>query len=660
MTNPSPTYQELLAVNETLEKKIEHLKRTEEKYRGLFNNALVGLGRTRNEDGKVIESNTKLAQIFGYEDVIEFAQEFVFSKHYLDPGIREKNLEKILKERELKNIEARLLKKDGTEVWVRFNSRLVPEKGYMEDVVIDITEEKIVEAALKESELKYKQHYAASKRAEEIYRSLINSSADAIVVYDLEGGVQHISPVFTQMFGWTLEDLKGKRISYVPDSEMEPTMESLNAIVKEGKAVQGFETKRYTKDGRILDVSMSGSRFNDDQGRPAGILAIIRDIAERKKLERQLIQAQKMEAIGTLAGGIAHDFNNLLMGIQGRASLIAMDLDSSHPHFKHIKEIEAYVHSAATLTKGLLGFARGGKYEVKPTDLNEMISNSAELFGRTKKEVTIHRHFQKGIWIVEVDRTQIEQVLLNIYVNAWQAMSGAGSIFLETENMHLDSRFVSPYGGSPGKYVRISITDTGMGMDEATQHRVFDPFFTTKSMSRGTGLGLATAYGIVKSHGGIITVKSKKGEGSIFSIYLPASEKEILFEHPLQKEIDQGSGTILLVDDEEMIIDVGSQLLNSLGYSVITANSGKEAIRIYREKQHEIDMVILDMIMPQMGGEDVFDQLKEMNPSIRVLLSSGYSLNDQAKRILDRGCDGFIQKPFTIDELSRKLIELRK
>ena len=260
------------------------------------------------------------------------------------------------------------------------------------------------------------------------------------------------------------------------------------------------------------------------EGRPA-TLNFARDITQLKKLEDQLQQAQKMESIGTLAGGIAHDFNNLLMGIGGRTSLMLMDSDSSHPYFENLKEIEAYVKSAAELTKQLLSFARGGKYEVKTTDLNEFIKKQNRLFGRTKKEITIRERYEKNLWTVEMDQGQIEQVLLNLYVNSWQAMSRGGDLYIQTENIVIDESFNRPYHVEPGKYVKVSVADTGVGMDEATQQRIFDPFFTTKEIGRSTGLGLASAYGIIKNHGGFIDVYSEKGEGATFNIYLPALKK---------------------------------------------------------------------------------------------------------------------------------------
>jgi two-component system cell cycle sensor histidine kinase/response regulator CckA len=388
------------------------------------------------------------------------------------------------------------------------------------------------------------------------------------------------------------------------------------------------------------------------------LLCTFSDISDKKNLEAQFIQAQKMEAIGTLAGGIAHDFNNLLMGIQGHASLMLMDVDPAHPHYERLTGIEEQVQKGAELTRRLLDFARGGKYEVNLTDLNSLIKNTSSMFGRTKKEIAIHRKYQKDIYTVAADRGQIEQVLLNLYVNAWQAMPGGGKLYLQTENVTLDEDYVMPYKINPGRYVKISVTDEGVGMDEETQKRLFEPFFTTKEMGRGSGLGLASAYGIIKNHDGFINVYSKKGEGTTFTLYLPASEKEVMEKKELGEKILEGSETILLVDDEDMIIDVGKQFLEKMGYTILIAKSGKEAIEIYKKGKDKIDIVILDMIMPDMGGGETYDGMKEINPDINVILSSGYSIDGQATEILERGCNGFIQKPFNMKQLSQKLREL--
>ena len=377
--------------------------------------------------------------------------------------------------------------------------------------------------------------------------------------------------------------------------------------------------------------------------------------AKKKKLEAQLLHAQKMEAIGTMAGGIAHDFNNLLMGILGNVSLMLLNMEPNHQNCDGLKKIEQCVQRGTELTRQLLGFARGGKYETKPTDLNEIVNNSSGMFSRTRKEITIHGKYQEHLWAAEVDRGQMEQVLVNLYVNACHAMPRGGDIYLGTENVILGENDLKPHQVEPGKYVKISITDTGIGMDEATRQRIFEPFFTTKEMGRGTGLGLASVYGIINNHGGVIQVTSETGEGTTFDIYLPASEKKIVKEKKLSEKLLAGTETILLVDDEEVILDVGEQLLKKIGHTVITAQSGEKAINTYRENKHGIDIVVLDMIMPGMGGAETYERLKKINSHVKVLLSSGYSLDGQASEILERGCSGFIRKPFTLEELSRKI-----
>ena len=296
----------------------------------------------------------------------------------------------------------------------------------------DVTERKQAEEALRDSKEKY--------------RTVLNSNPDPVIVYDMDGRVLYLNPAFTRVFGWTLEEQKGKNLdNFVPEENWPETRMMINTVTVLGESFSGLETRRYTKDGNILDISISGSCYRDREGNVAASVINLRDITEQRKIETQLQQAQKMEAIGTLAGGIAHDFNNLLMAIQGRTSIMLMNKDSSHPDFEHLRGIEGHVESAADLTKQLLGFARGGKYEVKPTDLNELIKKENRMFGRTKKEITIHEKYEDNLWSVEVDRGQIEQVLLNLYVNAWQAMPGGGDLYLETENVTLDENYVKPF-----------------------------------------------------------------------------------------------------------------------------------------------------------------------------------------------------------------------
>jgi len=515
-------------------------------------------------------------------------------------------------------------------------------------VARDVSFRKEAEEALRNSEAKY--------------RDLVQNANSIILRRDSQGNITFFNEFAQKFFGYSEEEILGKNEIGTIVPEKDSNGQDLTAMIRD----IGLHPERYAtnenenmrRNGERVWVAWTNKAIHDREGNIVEILCIGNDISERKHLEVQLQQAQKMEAIGTLAGGIAHDFNNLLMGIQGYTSLTLMDIDSRHPHHERLKGIERLVQSGADLTRQLLGFARGGKYEVKITNLNELIEKSSEMFGRTKKEITIHVKYQKNIWTVEIDQGQIQQVLLNLYVNAWQAMPGGGDLYIETENVSLAEVDVRPYKLDPGRYVRISIADTGVGMDESTKQRIFDPFFTTKEMGRGTGLGLATVYGIIQNHEGFITVYSVKGKGSTFTIYLPASGKKVTEEKILPEEILKGHETLLLVDDEEIIIDVGKEILETLGYKVFIARSGREAIEKYRKNHDTIHMVILDMIMPDMGGGDTYGAFKEINPNVKVLLSSGYSIDGQATEIMDRGCNGFIQKPFTIKSLSKKLREI--
>jgi CheY-like chemotaxis protein len=362
-----------------------------------------------------------------------------------------------------------------------------------------------------------------------------------------------------------------------------------------------------------------------------------------------------MEAVGTLAGGVAHDFNNLLMSIQGNVSLMLMEVDGAHAHYERLKSIEKQIQSGARLTSHLLGYARKGKYEVAPIDLNHLVEEISHTFGRMKKEITVHQDLAKNLFAIEADAGQIEQVLLNLLVNAADAMPGGGALTLKTRNVNHKDIKGKLYEPKAGKYVLLTVTDTGTGMYKKTLERIFDPFFTTKEMGRGTGLGLASAYGVIKSHAGYIDVDSRRGQGTTFSIYLPASEKKVERVARSAERLITGTGTVLLVDDEEAVMKVGKELLELIGYRVLIARDGKEAVRTYRKHQDAIDVVVLDMVMPGMGGGEAYDRMKKVNPDVKVLLSSGFSIDGEAGDILNRGCNGFIQKPFTVRELSRAM-----
>ena len=501
------------------------------------------------------------------------------------------------------------------------------------------------------------------------YRFLVDASPDIIYTLDREGRFTFINGAGESLLGYESHRLIGQPYnSIVFDHDIEKAKNHFDERRTGRRAAEGIELrlkccKKNAGPRRRLSVELKAMGIYD---RPVeqkekvfvGTYGVARDITYRKRLEAQLLQAQKMEAIGTLAGGIAHDFNNLLMGIEGIVSLMLMDIDSTHQYHDRLKDIEKQVRSGAALTSQLLGYARKGRYEVKPLSLNKLVEETSETFGRAKKEITIHRELAEDLFAIEADQAQIEQVLLNLYVNGADAMPGGGDLTLKTINTSHNDMQGKLYDPKPGKYVLLMVTDTGIGMDKQTMDRIFDPFFTTKEMGRGTGLGLASAYGIMKGHGGYIDVESKKGHGTTFSVYLPASEKKVRKAVKTTERLIEGTGTVLLVDDEEVILQVGQELLQTIGYRVLIAKNGKEAIDVYEKHQDDIDIVILDIAMPKMGGGEAYNRMKEINQDIRVLLSSGYSIDGQATEILERGCDGFIQKPFNIRQLSQRIREI--
>jgi PAS domain S-box-containing protein len=414
----------------------------------------------------------------------------------------------------------------------------------------------------------------------------------------------------------------------------------------------------------ILQMVRRTTPFSADDASAVSYLADVAwEIAERKRaehereeLQAQLAQAQKMEAIGTLAGGVAHDFNNILAGILGGLSLLELAPLGENP--RAVQDMKALVQRGADLTKQLLGFARRGKYDVRPLDIALVVQETSEMFGRTRKDVSIELALASGLRAVLMDRTQLEQVLLNLFVNAGQAMPDGGCLHISADNAELTNEVVAPQvGAATGHFVKLVVADIGGGMDATTQARIFEPFFTTKGPGQGTGLGLASVYGIVNSHAGFIAVESEVGKGTRFTLWLLATDQAVAREKT-GAVIRRGVGTILIVDDEAMLTGICARMLKSIGYNALTASRGKEAIEIVRQRAAEISLVILDMIMPEMSGRQTYDALQQIAPGIKVLLSSGFSLEGQAQEILASGCNGFIQKPFDLATLSAKVSEI--
>jgi len=519
-------------------------------------------------------------------------------------------------------------------------------------------EERSLQSTIEMAIYKYRMEQRL-RQEEDNFRTLTEMASDGIVIIDAEGRHVYANPRATEITGYSDTDLVETKIKDLLENAYD------FECVKTGEDIKRCEAAIQNKAGDIVYVELSGSLtvWRNE----AAQMIMIRDISnikaaeeERKRLQEQLAQSEKLKAMGTLAGGIAHDFNNLLMGIQGYASLMSEELKTSHPHQVHLKTIEETVQSAANLTDQLLGFARGGKYEVKTLNVIDLVRTSAEMFGRTRKEIRVHTKTQPGEVVVAADGRQLEQVLMSMYLNASQAMPTGGDLFLEVSRVQLDEAVCLTHRIEPGIYAKISVTDTGIGMDEDTLNRVFDPFFTTKELNRGTGMGLASAYGIISNHKGIITVYSEQEHGTTFNIYLPVSEQAVRAESAAAPDFQKGTETILLVDDEELIIGVGRDMLNFLGYRVLVAQSGAECVDLVTGQVEDIDLIILDMIMPGMDGAATFEQIRALAPDMPVILSSGYALNGQAAEIMEKGCNNFIQKPFNIKGLSeivRKTLE---
>ena len=554
-----------------------------------------------------------------------------------------------LKRRGSFNIESYHRTKDGTlfPVEITVNYVIFGGKEYNCVFARDITERKRAEEVL--------------HREKEKFRVLVEESPFGVSMVDKDGHYQYINPKFVEIFGYTLDDTPTGREWFkkaFPDPEYRHQVISTWISDLERATPDESRPRSFTvtcKDGsnKVILFRPVTVGLNDQ-------FIIYEDITEKKYLEEQLQLAQKMEALGTLAGGIAHNFNNMLMGIMGNVSLALLDTDSAKPQYEKLKNIEKLVDSGSKLTSQLLGYAREGRYEIRPLSLNRLVEETSETFGTAKKEIRIIRDLAQDLFTIEADQGQIEQALWNLYVNAADAITGSGDLILKTSNVTNLNMVGKQYNPRPGNYVLLTVTDSGIGMDQKTMVHIFEPFFTTKGVGKGTGLGLASVYGIIKAHNGYIDVESQKGHGTTFKIYLPVSNRKVTGKAELTQEPVKGSETVLVVDDEETVIDVGRQMLERMGYTVLVARSGKDAIELYRAHKDAIHIVILDLIMPEMSGGEAYDEIKKINPHVKVLLSSGYSKDSRATEILARGCNGFIQKPYSMKVLSLRIREILK
>lgn len=505
------------------------------------------------------------------------------------------------------------------------------------------------------------------QESENRYRQTLESIEEGYFETDSQGDILLANKAFGQIVDRPAEQLAGRSFyrCFAPASERQ-VRQLFQQISDSGDPVRFAQLELADDMGAARPVDLSASLIVDQIGRAGGFRGFLRDAADRlqmeeqrKELENQLLRAQKMESIGTLAGGIAHNFNNWLAGILGNITLIRMEVGHPDKVTERAVKIEHIVANAAKMNQQLLSYARGGNYAVKPTNLNAVIQETSDLFATTRKDVTVSLSLDPGLRTVKVDKNQIEQVFWNLYVNALDAMPEGGRLIITTANATPDQLAGRPFEVYPGDHVMVEFSDSGTGIASEHLDDIFEPFFTTKK-GKGTGLGLASCYGIVKAHNGFIHVKSMVGAGSSFQIFLPAISEAPEAKQEKDVVIEKGQGTILIVDDEPVVLDTSAQLLVSLGYKVFSAASGDEALEHFSGKLDAIDLVIIDMIMPGMSGSEFFARIKALRPAMKTILCSGYSMNTTARAIMDQGCNGFLQKPFSLNKLSetiKKILE---
>jgi len=490
------------------------------------------------------------------------------------------------------------------------------------------------------------------RQSEQRYRTLFEESIDGVYSVLRDGEITDANAAFCKLFGYTREEMIGKDIRdlYVDPADRPKFQKE---IEKKG-FVKDYEVKFQKRDGTEVDGLLTSSVHFGKDGSITGYRGILRNLTLRKGLQRQLLQAQKMEAIGTLAGGIAHDFNNILQVVCGFSEIILLGKEKGDPEYEDPEKVLSAGKKGADLVQRLLTFSRKSEINPKPLNLNQQIQRVESILERTiPKIIKIELILADGLSAITADSIQIEQILMNLTINARDAMPEGGRLILETANVSLDEGYCKAHlGAKPGHYVLLTVSDTGEGMDKGTMEHIFEPFFSTKPAGMGMGLGLAMVYGIVTQHKGYITCYSEPGVGTTFKLYFPVTEMkaESSVQHE-ERRLPSGSETILLVDDEELIRDLAKRILSRAGYTVLTAANGREAVQTYKKKGHTISLTVLDLIMPEMDGKQCLKELLNINPGVRVVVASGYSADGPTQEVLEGGAKGFVSKPFDMGQL---------
>ncbi len=615
------------------------------------NDIVVLVDHDRN--ARIIEVNDRAVSAYGYsrEELLQMTVRDLCAPETLG------DVEDQLKQVRSKNgfiYETIQRRKDGTIFPVEISSRVIETGGrrLYQGIIRDTTERKQAEQALKDSEHRYKR--------------LVESVTDYIYSVEVQNGQAastHHGPGCISVTGYTSEEYQADRDLWhrmVFEEDKAFVVEQATKILS-GATVPPFEHRIIHKDGSLRWVKNTPVPRHDHDGRLIAYDGLITDITTVKMLENQLRQAQKMEAVGQLAGGIAHDFNNILTAIIGYANLLLMRMPRTDVGRTYLDQILSSAERAAHLTRSLLAFSRKQIIDLKPVNVNEVITRVEKLLCRViGEDIEFKTRLSRTDQIILADSVQIEQILMNLATNARDAMPDGGTLTVETDSLELGEEFVRNHSyGKPGKYALIAVTDTGIGMDEKVRNRIFEPFFTTKEVGKGTGLGLAMVYGIVKQHNGYIHVYSEPARGTAFKIYLPliASTADKESEHGAEN-VKGGLETVLLAEDDSTVRTFMKHVLENFGYRVIEAADGEEAVRKFEENKEGVDLLVLDIIMPKKNGRETYQEIKKIRPAIRALLTSGYTADVvHQKGIMETGLD-FILKPSTPTVLLKKVREV--
>jgi PAS domain S-box-containing protein len=647
---------ELLAAQAAISLEIatlyQGLRRAEEKYRGIFENIMEGVFQT-TPDGRFVAANPALARMFGYESPEELMQAVTSIDHqiYVDRGIRLELSQLLESQGAVRSFEFQAYRKGGDTISIALSARAVTDSDgtllHYEGTVEDITERK----------------HAEKERVR--LETAIEQAAEGIIITDPRWIIQYANPAFKRMSGYYENEIIGQHTRVLKSEKHDKSFyRNIRETLARGEVWSGRLTN-VRKDGTFYEAEVTGSPVRDTSGTIINHVSIHRDITHEVRLERELRQAQKMEAIGTLAGGIAHDFNNILMAIVGYAQLAESRISETSPIRRYLEQVLESSERATTLVQQILTFSRQTEQERKPVQVGPVMKEALKLLRSSLPSTIEIRHKitvpeERGT--VMADPTHIHQVLMNLCTNAAHAMrSRGGRLSVELSETVLDDSFVCRYpGAKPGPHLRLSVTDTGHGMHPAVIERIFDPYFTTKGPGEGTGLGLAVVRGIVKGLGGAISVYSEAGQGTTFHVFIPKVDDEVTREPEPIDAVLSGCERVLFVDDEQVLVDLGREMLESIGYTVVTKTSSIGALETFRAAPEAFDLVITDMTMPGLTGRELAAEIMAVRPGIPVILCTGFSELVNGKRALETGIREFVMKPYTIRNLAktiRKVLE---